>query len=165
VLAAIVSVVVYAVSKPAEQVVRPPVASPTAPSQQQPLPSPTAPPVVPPGGVNGFGVPSNPGQPLSDDPKALGTLLGHVVDTAGDPIKGALVTIERGTAGDTSETPDCPTKVTTQTDGDGVYRQQLCQLGQGLGYTVTITVGKASARTTLFVNSGNTTVYDVILPR
>ena len=59
----------------------------------------------------------------------------------------------------------CPTRVTTLTDTEGVYRLQLCQLGNGLGYHVRITVGQSNVEHDLFVNSGNTTVYDVILPR
>jgi hypothetical protein len=135
---------------------------PTQPPLAQPTPGPSL--SAPPGAVNGFGVPSMPGPPQQQDPTALGTLYGHVVDTAHKPVPGATVTITRGTPGDTSDTPDCPTRITTQTDSDGVYRQQLCQLGDDLGYTVTITVPGASTKTTLFINSGQTTVYDVVLP-
>lgn len=167
VVAAALSVVVYASSRPAEQ---PPISIPSPqPTATATAPAPSASPTpllsLPPGSVNGFGVPSDPGRPQSSDPTALGTLFGHVVDTAARPVEGATVTVTRSVAGDVSSTPDCPTRVTTQTDAEGVYRLQLCQLGPGLGYKVTVTVGRSTASSNLFVNSGNTTVYDVILPR
>lgn len=168
-LSAVLAAIVYAGSSSPDggQPVVPPSPQPsaTAPSfGATPTPSPTqlAP---PPGSTNGFGVPSIPGQPILDEPTALGTLLGHVVDTGGRPIAGAVVTVTRSRAGDTSSTPQCPTRVTTLTGADGVYQLQLCQLGEGLGYHVQVQVGRASAQSNLFVNSGNTTVYDVILPR
>jgi hypothetical protein len=147
-------------TQPSTPVPTQPQVAPTQPALPTPGPSVS----TPPGAVNGFGIPSQPGSPLTLSPTDEGTLYGHVVDTAGKPIAGATVTITRGTAGDVSEVPDCPTRITTQTDAQGVYRQQLCQLADGLGYTVTITVGGVSARSNLFVNSGQTTVYDVILP-
>lgn len=147
---------------------QPPVSVPTpqpSATSTVPSPGPSATPQPSPGAVNGFGVPSVPGQPQTDSPTDLGTLIGHVVDTAGKPIEGAVVTVTRGTPGDTSSTPDCPTSVTTRTDSQGGYRFQLCQLGEGLGYRATIAVGSLKASAVLFVNSGQTTVYDVILPR
>jgi hypothetical protein len=74
------------------------------------------------------------------------------------------VEVTRALPGDTSDTPGCPTRITTKTDAQGVYRLELCQLGDNLGYTVTITPGTARAGADVFVNSGQTTVYDVILP-
>lgn len=170
-VSALIAAMVYAagsgdsqppVSPPSPQ----PSASATAPA---PTPAPTTSPspavVLPPGTANGFGVPTDPGAPLTNDPSSLGTLQGHVVDTAGKPVKGAIVTITRSKAGDVSETPQCPTRVTTLTDANGFYQLQLCQLGDGLGYHVRIQVGRSLAEHDLFVNSGNTTYYDVILPR
>lgn len=171
VLSAVVAALVWTANRGDEQTVSPPLPQPTAssaPTQdpQQPAPSATPlPSVPPPGAVNGFGVPSDPGSPLSDDPTALGTLQGHVVDTGGQPVARAVVTVTRSAAGDTSSTPQCPTRLTTLTDAQGVYRLQLCQLGDGLGYHVRITVGRSVAESDVFVNSGNTTTYDVILPR
>ena len=162
---ALLAIGIYAAGGADEQ---PPVSVPSpqpSASSSVPAPAPTPTPEVSPGAVNGFGVPSVPGQPQSDNPTDLGTLLGHVVDTAGKPVEGALVTVTRATAGDTSSTPDCPVSVTTRTDSQGGYRFQLCQLGEGLGYRVTIAVGTLKAGASLFVNSGQTTVYDVILPR
>lgn len=166
VLSALLATMVFVASGSGdEQPVTPPSPRPSASSSPVPLPTRTPGTVLPPGAVNGFGVPSDPGSPITDDPTALGTLQGHVVDTAGKPIKGAVVTVTRATAGDTSETPQCPTRVTTLTDADGLYQLQLCQLGDGLGYHVRIQVGKSLVEHDLFVNSGNTTTYDVILPR
>ncbi|MCU1603105.1 MAG: hypothetical protein JWO22_3814, partial [Frankiales bacterium] len=83
----------------------------------------------------------------------------------GAPIAGATVTITRATAGDISSTPQCPTRVTTLTEANGIYQLQLCQLGNDLGYHVRIQVGKSLVEHDLYVNSGQTTTYDVILPR
>ena len=169
-LSAVLGVLVWAASGSDDggQPVTPPSPQPSASAPSSPAapvvptPTPSAPPA---GSVNGFGVPSTPGAPLLDDPKAVGTLQGHVVDTAGKPVKGAVVTVTRSRARDTSSTPDCPTQLSTLTDADGLYRLSLCQLGEGLGYHVRITVDGHVAESDLFVNSGNTTTYDVILPR
>ena len=166
-LSAVLAAMVYAGSGSGDaQPVTPPSPQPSAsaPAQQQPTPAPSQQ-VLPPGAVNGFGVPSMPGAPILDEPTALGTLQGHVVDTAGKPVKGAVVTVTRSKPGDTSETPACPTQVTTLTNAAGLYQLSLCQLGEGLGYHVRITVNGHVAESNLFVNSGNTTTYDVILPR
>jgi hypothetical protein len=169
VLSALVAAMVYAASgSGGQQPVAPPSPQPSTSATPAPgvSPSPAPSPLnLPPGAANGFGVPSDPGSPLSDDPTALGTLYGHVVDTAGNPVKGAVVTVTRATPGDISNTPQCPVRVTTLTDANGVYQLQLCQLGQGLGYHVKIQAGRGTVEHDLFVNSGNTTVYDVILPR
>lgn len=169
-LSAVLAAMVYAASGSSEQVVQPPKTQPSSqPSglaSPTPAPTPsTVTPIPPAGAVNGFGVPSEPGQPISNDPAALGTLQGHVVDTAGRPIAGASVTVTRATAGDTSSTPQCPTRVTTLTEANGIYQLQLCQLGDNLGYHVRIQVGKSVVEHDLYVNSGQTTTYDVILPR
>lgn len=169
-LSAVLAAMVYAASGGDEQVVSPPRQSTPSPSSQPsgpalPSQAPTSPAIPPAGTVNGFGVPSTPGSPLTNDPTTLGTLQGHVVDTAQQPIEGATVTVTRATAGDTSSTPQCPTRVTTLTDENGVYQLQLCQLGDNLGYHVRIQVGKHVAEQDVYVNSGNTTTYDVILPR
>jgi hypothetical protein len=164
-LSALVAAMVYAAGTGDSQ---PPVTPPSpqsTPSAPAPTTSPSPAPVLPPGTANGFGVPTDPGAPLTNDPTSPGTLQGHVVDTTGRPVKGAVITITRSRAGDVSETPQCPTRVTTLTDADGFYQLQLCQLGDGLGYHVRIQVGRSVAEHDLFVNSGNTTYYDVILPR
>lgn len=179
-VASAVVAVLLALSAPgstqAQQPVQPPspapAASAPAPSPSAPLaplaplaPGPSATPfTAPPGAVNGFGRPSQPGPPLSTDPRATGTLYGHVVTTGGAPVPAATVEVTRALPGDTSDTPACPTRVTTKTDAQGVYRLQLCQLGDQLGYTVTITSGGARAQADAFINAGQTTVYDVILP-
>ncbi|MFN2539085.1 MAG: hypothetical protein ABR549_13190 [Mycobacteriales bacterium] len=165
VLSALLAAMVYAAGGSTEQPVTPPSPAPSSSPSAGPAPTMAPGPVLPPGAVNGFGVPTDPGAPLTDDPTALGTLQGHVVDTAGKPIRSAVVTITRSTAGDTSSTPQCPTRVTTLTDDDGLYQLQLCQLGNGLGYHVRIQVGRSLVEHDPFVNSGNTTYYDVILPR
>jgi hypothetical protein len=165
-LSALVAAMVFAASGAEGQpAVSPPSPSPSPSGTAAPAPSPAPAVTLPPGAANGFGVPTDPGAPLSDDPTSLGTLQGHVVDTAGRPVRGATVTVTRSKAGDTSETPSCPTRVTTLTDSDGLYQLQLCQLGEGLGYHVRIQVGRSVAEHDLFVNAGNTTYYDVILPR
>jgi hypothetical protein len=166
VTAALVATIAYAVSgSGGEQPVTPPSPQPSATTSPAPLSTPTPSSVLPPGAVNGFGLPTDPGPPITDDPTALGTLEGHVVDTAGVTIRRAVVTVTRSVAGDTSSTPQCPTRVTTLTDANGLYQLRLCQLGNGLGYHVRIQVGKSVVEHDLFVNSGNTTYYDVILPR
>ena len=163
VVAALVATIAYAAGGSGdEQPVTPPSPQPSATAAPTPTPTPAT--VLPPG-ARGFGVPTDPGDPITDDPAALGTLQGHVVDTAGAPVKGAVVTVTRSTPGDTSSTPQCPTRVTTLTNATGFYQLQLCQLGNNLGYHVRIQVGKSLAEANLYVNSGNTTYYDVILPR
>jgi len=171
-LSAVLAAMVYAASGGNEQVVSPPrQPSPssqpsTSPSNPVPSQAPTPSAAIPPAGsVNGFGLPSSPGSPLTSDPTTLGTLQGHVVDPGNQPIQGATVTITRSTPGDTSSTPQCPTRVTTLTNAEGVYQLQLCQLGDGLGYHVKIQVGTHVVEHDVYVNSGNTTTYDVILPR
>jgi len=167
VVSALIAAMVYAASSDDSQVVSPPLPQPTSAvtpgTSPTPAPAPTA--VPPPGAVNGFGVPSDPGSPTTNDPIDTGTLQGHVIDTAQKPVAGAVVTITRSRAGDTSSTPQCPTRVTTLTDAHGFYELKLCQLGDNLGYHVRIQVGTSVAEHDLFVNSGNTTTYDVILPR
>lgn len=168
-LSAVLALVTYAVSGPSDEVapVTTPTPSPSAPGAapvagSSPSPTPTQP--VPPPGANRFFVPTVPGAPIVDDPAALGTLEGNVVTLSQQPVKGAVVTVTRAKPGDVSSTPECPTRVTTQTNAAGVYRLQLCQLGDNLGYHVTIQTPRGKAETDLFVNSGNTTVYDVLLP-
>lgn len=171
VVAAVIALLVLALGDGSPSQAQPPVRVPTpAPTAAPTGPAPTVAPTTPPpltsspGAVNGFGVPSQPGPPLSQAPDDTGTLYGHVVSTAGAPLAGVTVTVTRASAGDTSGTPECPLRVVTRTDAQGVYRLRLCQLGEGLGYTVTISLNGVSARTDLFVNAGQTTVYDVILP-
>ena len=163
-LSAVVAMIGYAASGSSGGVspVTPPSPTPSA-SAAAPDPSATAVPSVPP--LSGqFFVPSTPGAPIVNDPTALGTLVGHVVNLSKQPVKGAVVTVTRATPGDTSSTPQCPTRITTLTDAQGVYQLQLCQLGDNLGYHVMIQTPRGKAETDLYVNSGNTTVYDVLLP-
>jgi hypothetical protein len=136
--------------------------SPT-PSPASPAPSPSAG-VLPPGSDDLFGVPTQPDPPLQPDSTAKGTLTGRVVTSSGAPLPGATVVVTRADPTDTSDAPGCPLRVTTTTGADGRYRLQLCQLGDNLGYTVTISAGAAQARTQLYVNAGQTTVYNVVLP-
>lgn len=154
---------------------------PTATQEQpQPTPTPSASPqpgtsgtptpgqlpglgVLPPGSSDLFGLPSEPGPPQSQDPAAKGRLTGRVVTTSGTGVAGAVVTITRSLPGDTSGSPGCPVKVIAKTNDQGRYDVQLCQLGDNLGYHVVVSSGGASATTDLFVNSGQTTVYNVIL--
>ena len=98
-LSALLAAMVYAGSGSDVQPVTPPSPQPTVSSTPTAGPTPSADPGLPPGAANGFGVPTNPGPPSTDDPSALGTLQGHVVDTAGKPIKGAVVSVTRATAG------------------------------------------------------------------
>ncbi|MGZ6791971.1 MAG: carboxypeptidase-like regulatory domain-containing protein [Mycobacteriales bacterium] len=135
--------------------------APTAPELPSPAPSAGA---VPPGSDDLFGVPTQPDDPTVQDSTAKGTLQGRVVSTSGAPLAGATVVVTRADPADTSDTPECPLKITTRTGADGRYRLQLCQLGDQLGYTVTITAGSASAHADLYVNAGQVTVYNVILP-
>jgi len=169
VLSAVLAVITYAATGSSDGVtpVSPPSPSPSssssssasAPAQPVPTPGASVPPLS-----NRFFVPSMPGAPIVNDPTALGTLAGHVVNMARQPIAGAVVTVTRAAPGDTSSTPQCPTRITTLTNADGVYQLQLCQLGDNLGYHVVIQTPRGKAETDLFVNSGNTTVYDVLLP-
>jgi hypothetical protein len=126
-------------------------------SPQQPSPAPTVEPSP------RFGVPTQPAPPVTDDPTAKGTLTGRVVGTGGAPVAGTTVVVTRADPADTTEAPGCPLRVTTTTRADGRYSLQLCQLGNFLGYTVTISSGGASASADLFVNAGRTTIYNVIL--
>jgi hypothetical protein len=152
----------------------------SSPAPQQPSPSPSPAPspsapgsagsptpgVTPGNGLGGdiFGVPSEPGgAPVSDDPAAKGMLLGRVVNLSGLAVGGATVTITRGDPTDVSANPPCPLRTTTTTDARGNYQITLCQLGDDLGYHVVITSGTAQAATDLYVNSGQQTVYNVIL--
>ena len=165
-LSALVAAMVYAAgSGDSQPPVSPPSPQPSVTTQATPTPSPTPEGLQPPLARNGFGVPTDPGPPVTDDPTALGVLQGHVIDTAGKPLQGASITVTRSTPGDVSDTPQCPTRVTTLSDVNGFYRMRLCQLGNGLGYHVKIQVRGTAAEHNVFVNSGNTTYYDVILPR
>ena len=144
--------------------------APSAPTSPQPSPSPAAPSpspsvgVLPPGSNDLFGVPTDPGgPPVSQDPTAKGTLTGRVVSTSGAPIEGAVVTVTRADPKDISDSPPCLLQQRTTTGAGGRYTLQLCQLGDGLGYTVTITSAGAQAHQDLFVNSGQITAYNVIL--
>ncbi len=155
--------------QPPVQVPSPAPSVPTSP-QPQPSPSPASPSptpsvgVLPPGSNDLFGLPTDPGgSPVSQDPTVKGTLTGRVVSTSGTPIEGAVVTVTRADPKDTSNSPPCPLRQQTTTGAGGRYTLQLCQLGDGLGYTVTITSAGAQARQDLFVNSGQITVYNVIL--
>lgn len=138
-----------------------PSAAPTVPDAPSPTPSPGA---VPPGSDGLFGVPTQPDDPTVADPTAKGTLQGRVVTTSGAPLPGATVVVTRADPSDTSDSPGCPLRVTTTTGADGRYRLQLCQLGDQLGYSVTVSAGSAQAHTDLYVNAGQVTVYNVILP-
>lgn len=149
-----------------------PAPSVTSTPQPQPSPSLAAPSpapspsvgVLPPGSNDLFGIPTGPGgPPVIQDLTAKGTLTGRVVSTSGTPIQGAVVTMTRADPKDTSDSPPCPLLQRATTDVRGRYTVQLCQLGDGLGYTVTITSAGAQAHQDLFVNSGQITVYNVIL--
>ena len=139
-----------------------PTPAPTASAQPAPTPSASLG-SLPPGSANLFGIPTQPDQPLTEASTDKGVLTGRVITTSGAPVAGATVTVTRADPADTSDAPGCPLKVTTTTNAQGSYRLQLCQLGDQLGYHVTITSGTAMAMTDLFVNSGRTTVYNVIL--
>ncbi|MCW2598473.1 MAG: hypothetical protein JWM02_302 [Frankiales bacterium] len=140
------------------------------PQPQSPTPAPGTPQpgpsvgVLPPGTSNQFGVPSQPGPPLTQTSTDKGTLTGRVLMTGGAPLPGATVVVTRADPSDTSDSPACPLRVVTRTGTDGRYTLQLCQLGNFLGYTVTISADTAKATADLFVNAGQTTVYNVILP-
>ncbi len=149
-----------------------PVPSATTTPQPQPSPSSASPSpapspslgVLPPGSNDLFGIPTGPGgPPVTKAATAKGTLTGRVVTTGGTPIEGAVVTVTRADPKDTSDSPPCPLQQRTTTDVRGRYTLALCQLGDGLGYTVTITAAGAQAHQDLFVNSGQITVYNVIL--
>lgn len=141
-----------------------PLPSPSASQPQLPTPGPSTGARRPGSGSGfGFGIPTQPDTPLTQPATDKGTLTGLVVDTAGKPVVGATVVVDRATQGDTSDTPECPVRSTARTDSSGSYSLELCQLGQDLGYQVTITAAGAIASNQLFVNAGRTTRYDVIL--
>ncbi len=147
-----------------------PTSAPTTPQPQQPTPSATPLPqstpsfgVLPPGSSDLFGLPTQPDPPTTQSSTAKGLLTGRVVTTSGAGLEGATVTITRSDPADVSDSPQCPLKVTTTTNAKGVYKVALCQLGDQLGYHVVISSGTASANTDLFVNAGQTTVYNAIL--
>ena len=119
--------------------------------------------VLPPGSSDLFGLPTEPDPPVTEAGTDKGLLTGRVVTTSGAALPGALVTVTRADPTDLSDDPPCPVKQTTTTDARGQYHLELCQLGNNLGYHVTVTAGTAGASTNLYVNSGRTTVYNVIL--
>lgn len=143
--------------------------TPSLPSQGVPTPGPSRSPGATPTPGNGlgtdiFGVPSEPGgAPVSNDPTAKGTLTGRVVNLSGGAVAGATITITRADPSDVSEAAACPLRATTTTNAHGNYSIQLCQLGDNLGYHVVVSSARARAATDLFVNSGQQTVYNVIL--
>lgn len=147
-----------------------PTPAPSLPSPGVPTPGPSGSPGATPTPGNGlggdlFGVPSEPGgAPVSNDPTAKGTLTGRVVNLSGAAVAGAMITISRADPADVSESAACPLQLATTTDAHGSYTLQLCQLGNDLGYHVVVTSGTARAANDLFVNSGQQTVYNVILP-
>jgi hypothetical protein len=108
--------------------------------------------------------PSRPGPPLSQDPRAPGTLQGSVVDANGAPVAGATVTVRRADPTDTSETPACPLDTSTSTDASGQWSLRLCQLADGLGYAVRVqATGQTVVADLAFVNSGQVTTWVVRL--
>jgi hypothetical protein len=147
-----------------------PTPTPSLPSRGVPTPGPSGSPGAAPTPGNGlgsdvFGVPSEPGgSPVSDDPTAKGTLTGRVVNLSGAAVAGATITITRTDPSDVSDSAACPLRLTTTTNAQGSYMIQLCQLGNDLGYHVVITSGTARSAGDLFVNSGQETVFSVILP-
>ena len=133
------------------------------PSRGSPAPRRSPGVVLPPGSTDLFGVPSQPDPPLTGSNTAKGTLTGRVVTPGGAALPGATVVVTRADPTDTSDAPGCPVRVTTTTGADGRYTLQLCQLGNLLGYTVTISSDSATASADLYVNAGRTTVYNVVL--
>ncbi|GAC1611250.1 MAG: hypothetical protein NVS3B26_22860 [Mycobacteriales bacterium] len=71
--------------------------------------------------------------------------------------------VSRATPSDRSDAPGCPLHVAISTDSTGRYRLSLCQLADGLGYTIRISASGATAQATAFVNAGRITVYNVVL--
>ena len=110
--------------------------------------------------------PTQPGPPLQEPSTARGILTGTVRGLDDELVAGATVTVRRASRNDTSDAPTCPLTTTTQTGDDGQWFLPLCQLGEGLGYSVEIRKGSLGASTELaYVNSGRTTTYDVRLAR
>ena len=155
--------------QPPVQVPVPTPTSSSAPQPQRPTPSPgspaprTSPGVVLPPGADLFGIPSRPDPPATLSNTATGTLTGKVVTPSGAALPGATVVVTRADPTDTSDAPGCSLRVTTTTGADGRYTLQLCQLGNLLGYTVTISADGAQASADLYVNAGRATVYNVVL--
>lgn len=145
---------------PQPQPPQPNAPNPATPSPGAPGPSPST------NGLNDgvFGVPSLPGgAPMSNDPTSQGTLSGRVLNLSGAAVAGATITITRADPTDVSGSPVCPVKQTVTSNAKGKYTVQLCQLGNNLGYHVVITSGSAQVASNLYINSGQTTTYDVIL--
>ena len=112
------------------------------------------------------GVPTRPDPPLQDPGTARGILTGTVRGLDGELVAGATVTVRRSNEGDRSDTPACPLTTSTTTGPDGQWFLPLCQLGEGLGWSIEIRKGGLGASTPLaYVNSGRTTTYDVRLAR
>jgi hypothetical protein len=110
--------------------------------------------------------PTQPGPPLQEPPTARGILTGTVRGLDDELVPGATVTVRRASRNDTSDAPTCPLTATTTSGEDGQWFLPLCQLGEGLGYSVEIRKGSLGASTELaYVNSGRTTTYDVHLAR
>jgi hypothetical protein len=110
--------------------------------------------------------PTQPGPPLQEPPTARGILTGTVRGLDDELVPGATITVRRATRNDTSDAPTCPLTATTTSGADGQWFLPLCQLGEGLGYSVEIRKGSLGASTDLaYVNSGRTTTYDVKLAR
>jgi hypothetical protein len=110
--------------------------------------------------------PTQPGPPLQEPPTARGILTGTVRGLDDELVPGATVTVRRASRNDTSDAPTCPLTATTTSGADGQWFLPLCQLGEGLGYSVEIRKGSLGASTELaYVNSGRTTTYDVHLAR
>jgi hypothetical protein len=112
------------------------------------------------------GVPTRPDVPLQEPATARGILTGTVRGLDGELVEGATVTVRRADPNDRSDTPACPLSTTTTTGSDGEWFLPLCQLGDGIGWSVEIRKGGLGASTPLaYVNSGRTTTYDVRLSR
>ena len=110
--------------------------------------------------------PTQPEPPVQEPPTARGILTGTVRGLDDELVAGATVTVRRASRNDTSDAPACPLTATTTTGADGQWFLPLCQLGEGLGYSVEIRKGSLGASTELaYVNSGRTTTYDVHLAR
>jgi len=112
------------------------------------------------------GVPTRPDTPVQEPATARGILTGTVRGLDGELVPGATVTVRRADPGDRSDTPACPLTATTTTGAVGEWFLPLCQLGDGIGWSVEIHKGELGASTPLaYVNSGRTTTYDVRLSR
>jgi Domain of unknown function (DUF4190) len=113
-----------------------------------------------PGGT--FTVPAQP----AVDGTARGVLLGQVTDDTGAPVRDVAVTIGRADPSDTTDTPACPTSVTTRTGDDGRYFVPLCQLGRGLAWTASVNRGDTTVTSDLvYVDEGQSATADLVLPR